>query len=288
MGRRCSIIAQTFVRHIAYDRRFATRTPIRDLQHRLVVAPPLVYGDQRLMVHDLTIVPHVAISWHDDDFGNRIATLEAEHIELAVESKYEATIERFAGKTRATAIRHRVTFPSTAMRNVPASFMQFDESVYDRATRISQFVAAHMRCVPGSTSVLTIAAKAFAQASGVCQDYARIMVAIDTFYGNLLAGAKRTLGSRSSHHQPIRRAPSSGVGSYTRAVHKSRLRLHRNRTRFRRRDPNFGALHRSVRRRVYDIAFHRPYFDRIRGLTRVGRASGATRENRVCQFRFWK
>lgn len=193
MGRRCSIIPQWFARHIASDRRFASRTPIRDLHHRLVVAPPLVYGDQRLMVHDLMIVPHVAISWHDDDFGNRIATLE-----------------RFAGNTRATAIRHRVTFPSTAMRNVPASFMQFHESVYDRAKRIGRAVATHMRCVPGSTSVLTTAAKAFAQASGVCQDYAHIMVAIATFYGSFSAGARPTLGLRSSHHQPIRRAPSFG------------------------------------------------------------------------------
>lgn len=56
--------------------------------------------------------------------------------------------------------------------------MRFNESVYDRATRINEFVAAHMRDVPGSTSVLTTAAEAFAQATGVCKDYAHIMVAI--------------------------------------------------------------------------------------------------------------
>lgn len=85
--------------------RYAYSAPVRDLEHRLVVAPPLVYGDQRLIVHDLTIVPQVAISWHDDDFGNRIATLEAERIELAVEFNYEATIERTAGNAPHVAAR---------------------------------------------------------------------------------------------------------------------------------------------------------------------------------------
>ena len=188
------------------------------------------------MVHDQMIEPHVAISWHDDDFGNRIATLE-----------------RFAGNTRATAIR-----------NVPASFMQFDESVYDRATRISQFVAIHMRCVPGSTSVLTTAAKAFAQASGVCQDCAHIMVAIATFYGSLSMGARPTLGSRSSHHQPIRRAPSFG-----------RWILHTRGAPI--------AMTSSSQRDAVSPAFRSSASLRHHVPSTVSR--GATRENRVRRFR---
>ena len=245
MGRRCSIIPQWFARQIASDRRYATRIPIRDLQHRLVVAPPRVYGDQRLFVRDLTIVPQVANSWHDDNFGNRIATLEAERIELAIEFNYEATIERIAGNAPHVAARwledaryrdpSSVTFPSTAMRNVArASTWRLPGS---------RFMAAYRR---GRDSRL---------------------------------GRTPRITNRSDERHRL------GVRSYTRAAHQSRSRLHRNETRFRRRDPNVGALHRSVRRRVYDIAFHRPYLERIRGLTRVGHASGATRENRVRRFR---
>lgn len=168
--------------------RYAYPAPIHDLEHRLIVAPPLVYGDQRLIVDDLTIAPPTTVAWHDDDFGNRIATLDAERIEFAVEFTYDATIERVAGDAPHVAAhllddaRYRepseLTFPSTALRNVAASIMSFNDGIYARAVRINDFVAAHMRYVPDSTSVLTTAADAFAQGTGVCQDYAHVMVAV--------------------------------------------------------------------------------------------------------------
>ncbi len=168
--------------------RYAYPGPIHDLQHRLVVAPPLVYGDQRLIIHDLTITHPMCVAWYEDDFGNRIANIEATHIDEAVEFSYEGTIERIAGDAPHVAAgwlndaRYRepsaLTYPSTAMRDSAASIIRFDDGIYARATRINDFVAAHMRYVPDCTSVLTTAAEAFAQSAGVCQDYAHIMVAI--------------------------------------------------------------------------------------------------------------
>ena len=168
--------------------RYAYPAPIHDLEHRLIVAPPFVYGDQRLIVDDLTIGTPIAISWHDDDFGNRIAILDAARIELAVELNYEATVERIAGDAPHVPARlledaryrqpSELTFPSTLMREVAASIMGVDDGIYARALRINDFVAAHMRYAPDATSVLTTAAEAFALAAGVCQDYAHIMVSL--------------------------------------------------------------------------------------------------------------
>lgn len=48
----------------------------------------------------------------------------------------------------------------------------------DKALRLSERIYAHMTYSPGSTGVDTTAAKAFESATGVCQDYAHILIAL--------------------------------------------------------------------------------------------------------------
>ena len=162
--------------------------PIHDLRHRLVVAPPLLYGDQRRLSHGLTVAPPLDVRWHKDTFGNLVATIEAPVTVDAVELEYEAVIERSDGELpRIDAhwlddARYRVasalTLPSDAMRAVAAELRGAGNDPYGLAVRINDFVATHMRYVSGVTSVATTAAEAFAQGEGVCQDYAHVMLAI--------------------------------------------------------------------------------------------------------------
>lgn len=168
--------------------RYAYPGPIAALQHRLVVAPPLVYGDQRRVRHALSVAIPGVISWDSDIFGNSIATVEADHVERAVEFTYEATIERTAGALPRIAPEllddplyrdpSPLTFPSEALRKAATELRAAASAPYTLAERINDFVADHMHYIADTTSVFTTAAEAFVQATGVCQDYAHVMVAL--------------------------------------------------------------------------------------------------------------
>jgi transglutaminase-like putative cysteine protease len=157
--------------------RYAYPGPIRHLRHRLVVAPPLVYGDQRRIDHSLIVAPPLNVVWDEDEFGNSTATVGAERIFEAVEFVYEATIERSMSlppTIAASAItdpRYRgpslLTAPSEEMRLVAKRLRARGGGPYALAERINHFVASHMRYVAGTTSVETAAAEAYALGTGV-------------------------------------------------------------------------------------------------------------------------
>ena len=71
--------------------------PIEQLRHRLVVAPPPVYGDQVRLAHRLTASPGLRVTWAADVFGNLVATVDAPRVEREVAFDYEATVVRSLG-----------------------------------------------------------------------------------------------------------------------------------------------------------------------------------------------
>lgn len=162
--------------------------PIHDLRHRLVVAPPLLYGGQHRLSHGLTVAPPLEPRWHQDTFENLVATIDAPVIVDAVALEYHAIVERSdAGPPRIDArwledSRYRtpsaLTAPSEAIHAAAATLHRAGDDPYASAVRINDFVATHMRYVAGETSVATTAAEAFAQGEGVCQDYAHVMLAL--------------------------------------------------------------------------------------------------------------
>jgi len=168
--------------------RYAYPGPVRHLHHRLVVAPPPLYGDQRRVRHDLTVAPALGVAWDEDIYGNSIATVEAAYVDDAVEFAYEATIERIAGELPRVPARwlddwryrgpSTLTVPSRAMRDAAAALRRPGDEPYALAERINAFVSRRMRYSSGVTSVLTTAGEAYAQAAGVCQDYAHVMVSL--------------------------------------------------------------------------------------------------------------
>lgn len=163
--------------------------PIRDLRHRLVIAPPLAYGDQLVVRDRLLVTPPTAVRWHRDGFGNAIATLIASRVDDAIDLDYEAVIQRSPGahpRVRADWFEdprsHRpswLTEPDDALRDAAAALLRdHDADRYALAARINAYVFEHTRYVPDVTTVATTAAQAFAQGTGVCQDYAHIMLSL--------------------------------------------------------------------------------------------------------------
>jgi len=162
--------------------------PIHHLHHRLVVAPPDRHGDQRRVSHRLTVAPDLPVRWSNDPFGNAIATVDALHIEHSVHLCYEALIEREAGPAPAIGVHwlddsrlrepSPLTNPSDALRAAAETLAGEPGDALALATRISAHIATHMRYVPDVTSVETTAAQAYAQGTGVCQDYAHIMLTL--------------------------------------------------------------------------------------------------------------
>jgi len=162
--------------------------PIANLRHRLVVAPPEIYGDQRRAQHDLRVSPGLAVGWDYDAFGNLVATITADRVEREVQLDYEATIVRSEGPAPVLEARwlddphfrvpSRLTAPSLELRNAAEKLMAGDDGCGKLASAINSYVAQHMRYVPDATTVETTAAEAFAQGRGVCQDYAHVMIAL--------------------------------------------------------------------------------------------------------------
>ena len=168
--------------------RYAYPGPIRKLRHRLVIAPPSVYGDQTLVSDHLVITPDAAVSWGQDAFGNVVARIAVPRIDDAIELDYEAVIERSAGpKPTVPARWYRdprfrqpspLTLPDRSLRRAAARLVYGSDDPYALATRINDYVYAHMRYVPDVTTVATTAAQAYTLGLGVCQDYAHIMIAL--------------------------------------------------------------------------------------------------------------
>ncbi len=163
--------------------------PIAHLRHRLVIAPPLAYGDQLVVRDRLVVTPETAVRWERDDFGNAVATLIASQIDESIDLDYEAVIQRSAGPhPRVSASWYEdprllrpsmLTSADEAMCDAAGELRrEHDADRYALAARINAYVFDHMRYVPDVTNVGTTASEAFAQGTGVCQDYTHIMLAL--------------------------------------------------------------------------------------------------------------
>jgi transglutaminase-like putative cysteine protease len=77
-----------------------------------------------------------------------------------------------------------LTEPDDALRAAAETLLrEHDADRYALAARINAYVFEHMRYVPDVTTVATTASQAFAQGTGVCQDYAHIMLVLSRLCG---------------------------------------------------------------------------------------------------------
>ncbi len=160
---------------------------VRDLAQRLIVQPKKHYAGQRLLDFKLAVEPiALQTTWSTDQFDNQIIELEVARInhwttfevmftvehtkaELPLVSKVEAAM--YIAATPLTIVNAR-------MLEVVQKLQRQATSALDLAQRISAWVSETMQYKNGTTTIQTSAIQALEIGSGLCQDYAHIMLAL--------------------------------------------------------------------------------------------------------------
>ncbi len=165
--------------------------PVRELQQRLLIVPPDVYGDQKCIVHRLDVSAEVAGTVNElDEFGNLVIKLRIPSIERSVDFEAWIVVERFmghgphvlAGSVLSDA-RYRepsaLTRPDEALRETSAMLSEgMQGQPLALVERINDWVHHALRYTHGATDIHTTAAQALTLGRGVCQDYAHIMLTL--------------------------------------------------------------------------------------------------------------
>jgi transglutaminase-like putative cysteine protease len=165
--------------------------PIHDLRHRLVVIPPPLHGDQERIGYRFTVESTSSDALHRtrrDAFGNVILDVEADRVEEAIAFRTAVrVIRRPAGaahRLRASQVppayrrASALTRPDGALRSAARRLRELCHDPLSLAHATNEWVHATMRYGFGVTQVSTDAAEALAGGTGVCQDYAHIMLAV--------------------------------------------------------------------------------------------------------------
>lgn len=169
--------------------RYEYGEPITELRHRLVIIPPPHFGDQRRLYHDVLVeLEHARRSERVDRFGNVVLDVFADEVSTSIEFVADVMVERRASEpnllaggwppedwlldpTPLTAADGRI---QTAAEELAAGA----EYGLQLADRINDWVYGSLTYRHNVTGVRTTAAEALAIGSGVCQDYAHLMLAI--------------------------------------------------------------------------------------------------------------
>ena len=169
--------------------RYEYPEPVRDLSHRLVVIPPERFGDQRRLRHQLSVDGESVRSENRKDrFGNLVVDVFAPSVLGAIEFVAEISVERHAPEPNRlpdgwladgyllepsplTAADDRIRRAAEVLAGAAEWGLPLADSIND-------WVYQSMTYKHGVTGVRTTAAEALAVGSGVCQDYAHVMLAI--------------------------------------------------------------------------------------------------------------
>jgi transglutaminase-like putative cysteine protease len=169
--------------------RYEYPAPIRDLNHRLVVIPPERFGDQVRLRHQLSVEQDgVRFDNRQDRFGNMVVDVFAPRVAETIEFVAEVSVERHASEpnrlpdgwlTESYLLEPSVlTAADQRIRRAAAELADSAEWGLPLADSINDWVYQSMTYQYGVTGVRTTAAEALALGSGVCQDYAHVMLAV--------------------------------------------------------------------------------------------------------------
>lgn len=174
--------------------RYEYPEPIHDLNHRLVVIPPARFGDQRRLWHNLS-VRHDGARLEDrfDRFGNVVFNVFAPRVAEVIEFVAEVSVQReaFEPNRLPGGWQHeaylvepsKLTRPDERILQAAYDLTRMAEWGLPLADRINDWVYQSMTYRHGTTGVRTTAAEALALGSGVCQDYAHVMLAVSRACG---------------------------------------------------------------------------------------------------------
>ena len=174
--------------------RYEYPEPIRDLSHRLGVIPPERFGDQRRLRHDVSVgLDGVKLEDSRDRFGNVIVNVFAPRVASAIEFDVNISVERRAAQPNRVPDGwladgyllkpSPLTTPDDHIAQVAEELGNSSHWGLELAERITEWVNRSMTYRYGVTGVRTTAAEALAQGTGVCQDYAHVMLAISRACG---------------------------------------------------------------------------------------------------------
>ncbi|HEV2027633.1 MAG TPA: transglutaminase family protein [Candidatus Dormibacteraeota bacterium] len=168
--------------------RYEYPEPIRDLNHRLVVIPPERFGDQRRLRHQLSVdADGVRFENREDRFGNVIVDVFAPRLSDGIEFVAEVAVERRAAEPNRLLDGwladgyllepSRLTGADDRIRQAAERLADSAEWGLPLADSINDWVYQSMTYQHRLTGVRTTAAEALEIGSGVCQDYAHVMLA---------------------------------------------------------------------------------------------------------------
>ena len=168
--------------------RYEYSEPIRDLNHRLVVIPPERFGDQRRLRHQLSVdAVGVRFENRNDRFGNMIVDVFAPQVSEGIEFFAEVAVERHAEEPNRLPDGwlaegyllepSAMTAADDRIRRAAEKLAASAEWGLPLADSINDWVYQSMTYQHGVTGVRTTAAEALEIGSGVCQDYAHVMLA---------------------------------------------------------------------------------------------------------------
>jgi transglutaminase-like putative cysteine protease len=175
------LVRQTF--------RYEYSEPIRELKHRLVVIPPERFGDQVRLRHDFSVAGEgVHYTDRSDRFGNMVFDVFAPRVSEAIEFVAEVSVERHAQEPNRLPDGwladgyllepSPLTAADDRIRRSAEMLAASSEWGLPLADGINDWVYQSMTYQYGVTGVRTTAAQALALGSGVCQDYAHVMLAL--------------------------------------------------------------------------------------------------------------
>ena len=168
--------------------RYTYDGPVRNLDHRLVVIPPLRHGDQRRLTDSVTVSADGArTSRRRDASGNSVIRCRVPLVRDRIEFVLEAVVERVgpgadpllpaAALTDPRLLRPTpLTAADPAIRESARTLACRDPLA--TAERFCMYVHETISYAHGETSVATTAAQALAGGRGVCQDAAHVMIAL--------------------------------------------------------------------------------------------------------------
>jgi transglutaminase-like putative cysteine protease len=164
--------------------------PVRRLRQRLMVQPREHHGDQRLVSRSVRIVDASArrVRASSDDFGNHVIDIEVPYVADRVTFISSSVVERSAERPHLATgalLRDRRLLDFTDLTALDPDLEDLVRELRgtcllgeELAVAACQTVFERMSYAYDVTTVLTTAAEAFAKRSGVCQDYAHILLAV--------------------------------------------------------------------------------------------------------------
>jgi transglutaminase-like putative cysteine protease len=170
--------------------RYSYSEPVTSLRHRLLVVPPDIHGRQVLLGHGLEVRgatpgPRVTEAW--DAFGNRMYRIEADHIAHAVDFEAQFRVASMRRAPPASSVDWQpfraptaLTAPDRRLRRVARSLRAASPAgdALALAEAAHQWAGQAIVSRAGLTDYRTPAALALHLGSGVCQDFAHILLVV--------------------------------------------------------------------------------------------------------------